>query len=97
MGVCITTLFQLILIANTCSLVFFSLALLILFTPSHFWWFSDVLEKSTDGVSAHVKGGVPTLTVINIDIAKPSRISNMAVTSKVIDAILADTIVAQRW
>lgn len=49
------------------------------------------------GVSAHVKGGVPTLTVINIDIAKPSRISNMAVTSKVIDAILTDTIVAQRW
>ena len=82
-----------ILIANT--LVFFSLALLIFFTLSHFWWFSDILEKSTDEMSAHVKGGVPTLTIINIDIAKPSRISRMAVTSEVIDAILTDTIVTQ--
>ena len=54
------------------------------------------MEKSTDEMSAHVMGGVPTLAVINIDIAKPSRISRMAVTSKVIDAILTDTIVTQR-
>ena len=43
----------------------------------------------------NLKGGVPTLTVINIGITQPSGKSNMAVTSKVIDAILTDTVITQ--